>query len=141
MRAERRDLGGLTLFLDCYNANPGSFRAAIDAVVGLAGSRPKAAFVGTMRELGSESEALHRRVARALVRAGFAPIGATGAFVPSFAEMRSTLGDALVTAQDPLEAYPEFARRLTGREVVLLKASRGAALERVVTFFERDFRP
>lgn len=140
MRGERRELGALTLFLDCYNANPGSFRAAIDAVTALAGERSKAALVGSMLELGPESASWHRRIAKELVRAGFAPIGASGAFVPAFDEMRQTLGDRLVTAPDPIDAYALFATRLTGREVVLVKASRGVRLERVVPEFERDFQ-
>jgi UDP-N-acetylmuramyl pentapeptide synthase len=44
-----------------------------------------------------------------------------------------------VTGAEPAQVYPEFARRLTGREVVLLKASRGVGLERVAPWFERDF--
>lgn len=139
MRAERRDVGSLTLLVDCYNANPGSFRAAIGAAGALAGARPKAALVGSMRELGAESDTLHRRVAKSLVRAGFAPIGASGEFVAPFEEMRHALGDRLVTAADPADVYPEFVRRLAGDEVVLIKASRGVELERVLPWFERDF--
>ena len=139
MRVERRDLGGLTLLVDCYNANPGSFRAAIETAKAVAGTRPRAAVVGTMLELGAEGPAWHRQVARAIVRAGFAPVGASGEFVPAFEEMREGLGDALVTATDPVDLYPEFAKRLTGREVVLLKASRGVRLERIVDLFVRDF--
>lgn len=139
LRAEPRDVGSLTLLLDCYNANPGSFRAAIDAASALAGTRPKAALVGSMLELGTESETLHRVVAKTLARAGFAPIGATGEFVRPFEEMRETLGDRLVTGAELAEVYAEFARRLTGREIVLLKASRGVGLERVAPWFERDF--
>ncbi|MGH7545692.1 MAG: glutamate ligase domain-containing protein, partial [Gemmatimonadota bacterium] len=140
MRAERRDLGSLTLLVDCYNANPGSFRAAIDAASAMAGARPKAALVGSMLELGPESAALHRRTAKEIVRAGFAPIGASGAFAAAFEPMRDALGDRLVTGTDPVDLYAEFARRLSGSEVVLLKASRGVQLERVLPGFERDFQ-
>lgn len=139
MRAERRDLDSLTLLIDCYNANPGSFRAAMEAASAVAGARPKAALVGPMLELGPESAAWHRRVAKEIVRAGFAPIGASGAFAPAFEAMRDTLGDRLVTATDPVGLYAEFAKRLAGNEVVLLKASRGVRLEQVVAAFERDF--
>lgn len=140
MRVERREIGSLTLLVDCYNANPGSFRAAIEAAASVAGARRRAALVGSMLELGPESELLHRRVARALVRAGFAPVGATGEFVPAFAEIRDQLGDRLVTGPDPVQVYSEFARRLGGDEVVLLKGSRGVRLERLLPFFECDFQ-
>lgn len=140
MRMERRDLGSLTLLIDCYNANPGSFVAAIEATRKVAGSRPRAALVGSMLELGPESAGLHRRVARALVQSGFSPIGASGAFAPAFREFQAVLRDRLVLGRDPADVYPEFARWLTGAEVVLLKASRGVKLEQVVPLFERDFR-
>lgn len=140
MRSERRDLGALTLLVDCYNANPGSFRAAIEAASAVAGARPKAALLGSMLELGPHSDGLHRRVAKEIVRAGFAPIGASGAFTAVFESMRDALGDRLVTATDPVDLYAEFAKRLGGNEVVLLKASRGVQLERVVPDFERDFQ-
>ncbi|NIR60248.1 MAG: UDP-N-acetylmuramoyl-tripeptide--D-alanyl-D-alanine ligase, partial [Gammaproteobacteria bacterium] len=59
MRGEIRRLDGLTLLVDCYNANPASFRAAIDALDALAAGRRRAVLAGTMLELGDRSEALH----------------------------------------------------------------------------------
>lgn len=139
LRMERRELGSLTLLLDCYNANPGSFAAAIEATKRMAGSRPRAAFVGSMLELGPGSPGLHRRVARTIVQSGFSPVGASGAFADAFGEFRDVLRERLVTGPEPRSVYPEFAQRLTGREVVLLKASRAVRLEEVVPLFERDF--
>ena len=40
---------------------------------------------------------------------------------------------------DPLEAYEELRERLAGDEVLLMKASRGVALERLIPLFENDF--
>ncbi len=37
------------------------------------------------------------------------------------------------------DAYPELRARLAGGEVVLLKASRGVALEGMLPLLERDF--
>ena len=44
------------------------------------------------------------------------------------------LGDRLITAPDPVALGPELARRLHGGELVVLKASRGVALERILPF-------
>jgi UDP-N-acetylmuramoyl-tripeptide--D-alanyl-D-alanine ligase len=40
---------------------------------------------------------------------------------------------------DPLEAYKGLRERLAGDEVLLMKASRGVALERLIPLFENDF--
>ena len=45
----------------------------------------------------------------------------------------------LITAPDWTEAYPLLRERLAGDEVVLLKASRGVALEGILPLIERDF--
>jgi UDP-N-acetylmuramyl pentapeptide synthase len=42
------------------------------------------------------------------------------------------LGDRLLTAPDPVALGPLVAARLQGAEVVVLKASRGVALERIL---------
>ena len=47
MRGEVRRLGGLSLILDCYNANPQSTRAAIDLLADLS-ARTRVLFLGTM---------------------------------------------------------------------------------------------
>lgn len=139
MRNEVRGVGQMTLLIDCYNANPGSFGAAIDVSKGLADRGRRVAVVGTMLELGGESRRLHSRVAREIAAAGFDLVVATGQFVEAFAPMVESCGDRLILEEDPMEAYPVLAERLTGDEVVLLKASRGIELERLVPLFERDF--
>ena len=65
---------------------------------------------------------------------------ATGGFsvVAEAAEPRG--GDrGLVAVFDPLEAYRALRDQLAGDEVILLKASRGVALEQVIPLFEDDF--
>jgi UDP-N-acetylmuramoyl-tripeptide--D-alanyl-D-alanine ligase len=85
-----------------------------------------------MRELGAESAALHQRVARELV--GLEPdlLAAVGDFVGALDPYRARLGDRLVTAPDPPALAPLLSERIRGDEVVVLKASRGVALERIL---------
>ena len=51
---------GATVIDDCYNANPGSVRAAIDLLASCTGRRTL--MLGAMKELGSDSDALHAEV-------------------------------------------------------------------------------
>jgi UDP-N-acetylmuramoyl-tripeptide--D-alanyl-D-alanine ligase len=131
-RGELLQEGGLTILNDCYNANPQSFRASIATAAALRGERRLVFVAGTMRELGEDAAALHHSVAEALVELGPDLLAVVGEFVPALAPYASRLGDRLLTAPDPLVLAPLLAQRLRGDEIVVLKASRGVALERIL---------
>jgi UDP-N-acetylmuramoyl-tripeptide--D-alanyl-D-alanine ligase len=131
-RSELTQVGGLTILNDCYNANPHSFAAAIATAQALRQGRRLVFVAGTMRELGEEAAELHRDVAARIVALAPELIGAVGDFVPAFAPWAEALGDRLITADDAPAMGPRLAARLRGDEVLVLKASRGAALERIL---------
>lgn len=135
-RGAMTELGGLTVIDDSYNANPSSLRAAVELARWLAErrGRPLAVVVGSMLELGPESDRLHAAAAREIAGARPALVAAVGLFAPPFEAERRALGDRLITAPDAEALGPKLAKALTGTEVVLLKASRGVALERVLRY-------
>ena len=136
-RGEILQQGGLTILNDCYNANPASFRAAIATARTLRGGRRLVFAAGTMRELGAEAPALHATIARELVELEPDLLAAVGDFVPALAPYAARLGDRLVTAPDAPALGPKLAARLRGDELVVLKASRGVALERIIPLLTR----
>jgi UDP-N-acetylmuramoyl-tripeptide--D-alanyl-D-alanine ligase len=85
-----------------------------------------------MLELGPESGRLHAAAAREILAVRPALIGAVGEFVAAFATAGAGPGDRLVTAADADALGSVLRGALRGDEVVLLKASRGVALERVL---------
>jgi len=127
-------LGGLTVIDDTYNANPGSLRWALQFARWLADRRrrPLAVVVGSMLELGSEGARLHAAAAAEIVGLRPALVAAVGEFVPAFEPHRAALGERLITAPDADALGPRLKTALSGNEIVLLKASRGVALERVL---------
>ncbi|MEP6689477.1 MAG: UDP-N-acetylmuramoyl-tripeptide--D-alanyl-D-alanine ligase [Gemmatimonadales bacterium] len=131
-RGDLLEQGGLTILNDCYNANPQSFRAAIATARALRHGRRLVFIAGTMRELGENAPALHAEIAAALVELAPDLLAAVGEFVPALAPYAADLGDQLLTAADPVALGPLVAARLEGGEVVVLKASRGVALERIL---------
>lgn len=131
-RGQVLEAGGLTILNDCYNANPESFRAAIATAQAMRGGRRLAFVAGTMRELGGESAALHAAVARELVALRPDLLAAVGEFVPALEPHRAALGDRLVTAPDVAGLGAALAARLAVGDLVVLKASRGVALERII---------
>lgn len=139
MRGEVHRMGRLTVIADCYNANPGSLSAALDTLVHMPRGGGRVAVVGSMLELGPDSDALHRASAREIAAADVDLVVATGMFVPAFEPLRGELGERLVLAEDAEAAFAPMAERMSGDEVVLLKGSRGVALERLIPMLDGRF--
>lgn len=131
-RGQVMALGGLTILNDCYNANPSSFRAAIATAQAMRTGRRLVFVAGSMRELGADSPTLHADVARDLVAMQPDLLAAVGEFVDALQPQREALGDRLVTASDVPALGAALASRLRGDELLVLKASRGVALERII---------
>ncbi len=131
MRSSLEPLGAALLLNDCYNSNPGSARAAIALLREVAQGRPRVAVLGTMRELGAASARAHREVAEAALASGAELVCGIGEFAAAFDALAP--GDPRVlTANDVDDLWPRLAPRLARNAAILLKASRGVKLERMV---------
>jgi UDP-N-acetylmuramoyl-tripeptide--D-alanyl-D-alanine ligase len=140
MRGQVERAGGLTLLLDCYNANPQSTRAALDLLELQRGAGGRVAVLGSMLELGARSDALHQDVLAYALARDLDLVIATGKFAAAARAVGAGTGHpALVVAEDPAAAYPRLKEMLAGDEVVLLKASRGVALEALLPRLRADF--
>jgi UDP-N-acetylmuramoyl-tripeptide--D-alanyl-D-alanine ligase len=146
LRGEVRSVGGLTMILDCYNANPQSVAAALDLLAELPGSTRRVAVLGSMLELGPRSGELHDRVLRRALSLPIDVLVTSGEFAAAAREVgEGGVGEAgarrpqLIAETAVDDAYDALRPRLTGTETVLLKASRGVALETLLERFEADF--
>lgn len=139
MRGEVRRVGSLTLLVDCYNANPQSVRAALELLRSHGNEARRIAVLGTMLELGERSDSLHDRVLDDALESELDLVVATGAFAAAAARRGLRDRADVIAAVEPRAAYTSLRDRLRGDEVVLLKASRGVALESLVPLFEEDF--
>jgi UDP-N-acetylmuramoyl-tripeptide--D-alanyl-D-alanine ligase len=92
-----------------------------------------------MLELGSESERLHREVLESALGRAIDLVVATGEFERAATDLGSIDDARMLTAAGWREAYPLLRERLAGDEIVLLKASRGVALEGILELLEADF--
>src|SRR6267378_1730154 len=135
-RGDVRQIGNLVVIDDTYNANPASMRRAVQTGDWLAQRqrRPYVVVVGTMLELGPESARLHAEAAREIAQRRPALVAAVGTFARVFESLREALGGRLITAADADALGPKLKSALRGNELVLLKASRGVALERVLNY-------
>ena len=131
MRGAWEALGDAILINDAYNANPASMRAAIALLSDVGEGRQRVAILGSMRELGLSAEAQHREVAAVALASPADVIAGVGDFAAALEALAP--GDPRVVTATELEAlWPALAPRLDRRAVVLLKASRGMRLERLV---------
>ena len=130
-----------TLVDDSYNANPASMRIALETLEALSGASDRILVLGDMLELGEHSEAAHRELGRQAARLRPALLCVKGAFRESLIE--GALAEALpesrvVRFADAGEAVGKIQARMRGGEWILVKGSRGMALETVVQALERQ---
>ncbi len=128
--------GGATVVDDTYNASPVSVRAALAflAETPLAAGRRRLAVLGDMLELGPDEERLHREIGAEAARIldALVAVGPRGRWI---AEAARAAGLGSVTeADDADEAARVVERDLAPGvgDLLLVKASRGIALDRVV---------
>lgn len=126
MQHERLADGSL-LIDDSYNANPGSVRAAIAFLATFAGRRTLV--LGEMLELGDESVACHAEMGALARSAGIDGFVGVGAALRPAVE---AFGDGGALYADRAALAPALPALLASSEIVLVKGSRGAAMEHVI---------
>jgi UDP-N-acetylmuramoyl-tripeptide--D-alanyl-D-alanine ligase len=127
-------LDGVTVINDAYNASPEAMAAAIEALAVMARGRRAFAVLGPMYELGSRSRAFHEEAGRLAARAGVAGlivVGEDAAPILTGAKAEGSWHGELLGVPDAASAVEALAARLTPGDVVLVKASHSAGLERV----------
>jgi UDP-N-acetylmuramoyl-tripeptide--D-alanyl-D-alanine ligase len=134
-RGAARLLGRDVLLIDdTYNANPASVRNALTglAEIGRVESRRTIAILGEMRELGAVSESEHTAIGDAVVAAGVSLVIGSGGLVDLTLERAAKGGVATIRGASTSDAARHAVAEIRPHDVVLVKGSRGVALERVV---------
>ena len=137
--------GGVTILNDAYNANPDSVHAALDVLMSWRGQPSRrVAVLGDMLELGQWSADLHRGVGERLVSGKLKPelVILIGAIASHIAEPIMSCGGDI-----ELHVLGQWSQAVPGRvagllrrgDVVLLKASRAMALERLIPVIRDQF--
>ena len=134
-RSRRRQIGGLTVLDETYNASPEAVLASLDLLSRERGRR--FAVLGTMLELGERSVGLHRMVVERAVEARLdgLVVVASGAEAEAMAAAASSL-PRFCQVDSPEQAAVPLKAWLADGDTLLLKASRGVALERLLPVLE-----
>jgi len=123
------------VFDDTYNMNPQSAAAALHALAGLSGGGRRIAVFGEMRELGEQSELLHRGLGAEVAATRQDLLVCVGAGARAIAD--GALGAGMAAAAvhqvpDQDQALQLLRACLRPGDRVLCKASRAVALDQLV---------
>ncbi len=134
-RGQILSVRGATIINDSYNSNPEALKAMIGTLASMplsAGGR-RILIAGEMLELGTESAALHAASGKAAAEAGIDIVAGVRGYASHIVEAAKELGstEALFFGS-PEEAGRWLREILRPSDIVLLKASRGVKLERVL---------
>ncbi len=137
MRGEIVDVGGYRVIVDCYNANPASMSAALRALAERATEDHHAvAVVGDMLELGDHARTAHAEIGALAAELGIYVI-ALGEHAPTVADGAKQHRGLVEIATSPADAATRVLDHATAGDWILLKASRGMKLERVLDAMRR----
>jgi UDP-N-acetylmuramoyl-tripeptide--D-alanyl-D-alanine ligase len=128
-----------TVVDDSYNANPRSMQASLETFGAISADARRILVLGDMLELGAFSETEHEELGRKAARVNPALLCVTGAFTEAVVRGASAEGlpsNRIVPFEDPDAVAERVLSSLEGGEWILVKGSRGMALERVVQALE-----
>jgi len=147
MRQNIYEIGDITVIEDCYNASPESVRAAIDVLGEIVKQKKRGrmtAVLGDMYELGENSKSFHESVGIDFARKG-------GSALFTFGELADMIaGGAVLGGMNVENIYrnrnircPEISgemllHALLPGDTLLVKASRGAAAERILAYLKEN---
>ncbi len=129
MRSQVMKKGSNTIILDAYNANPSSMEAAITNLAAMEHAR-KVVILGDMYELEEETEAEHRKLGNILQSKGIHEAYLCGPFIAS--AQKTFPNGRFFATRDALAE--ELKKNPITNSLILIKASRGMAMEKIVEF-------
>jgi UDP-N-acetylmuramoyl-tripeptide--D-alanyl-D-alanine ligase len=132
LRMEIRKFQGATLVMDNYNSNPPAVLGALQTLEEVPCPGRRIAVLGTMRELGDESEIAHRSIGRRLSRSKIDLVivyGAETEFIEAEYLRRGGSVEKLIRVSS-LEEIRQQLDQVTEGDSVLVKGSRALEMER-----------
>jgi UDP-N-acetylmuramoyl-tripeptide--D-alanyl-D-alanine ligase len=132
MRLQLWELNGVRVLDDAYNANVDSMLAALQTLQEMPCQGRRVAVLGDMAELGPHSEAAHEEVGRLAAQLGVGQLFAVGTMASVLARAARAAGlNRVLEFQNVETAAAAVKQFIKPGDVLLLKASRAARLERI----------
>lgn len=134
MRSElKMAANGIRIIDDVYNANPTSMRAAINLLKAMECRGKRVAILGDMLELGAIETEAHEAVLKMCSDSSFGMVALVGKRFTAAVEKLNLVGKInIMFATDSESLAVNIKAMLTANDVVLVKGSRAAQMEKVV---------
>ena len=137
MRQKVVHVRGVDVIEDCYNANPDSMKAAL-AMFREYPCKRRFALLGDMLELGDISRAAHEEVGRQAVENKVDYLVTYGEQAKRIAVVAAAKGLPTLHADTYAQAAEALLNKMQPGDALLVKASRGMALEKVLEIFYKE---
>lgn len=131
MRQRLKEVNGVKIIEDCYNASPDSQRAALNVLSDMNAGR-KIAVLGDMLELGDYSETAHREVGKFAAEKKIDVLYAFGEQSKYIAEEAKKGVERVLWFDDKAQLAKTLVQDVKSGDCVLFKASRGMKLEEII---------
>ena len=132
MRLQLSKIRDVQLLDDAYNANADSMRAALETLRDFPCAGRRIAVLGDMAELGKQSVSAHTEVGQLAAELGVDQLFAVGQMASIIANAARAAGSKAVQEFTDINTAASAVREFVqAGDVVLLKASRAARLERI----------
>jgi len=136
MRLEKMTAkNGALILNDVYNASPTSMKASLELLASFNGCDTKMAIIGDMLELGEKSKDYHEEIGSLCARLGINLLITTGEYGRLMADQAISEGMNIENVYNisEIENIAKYTLQLTNSNtVILVKASRGVHLEKVI---------
>ncbi len=138
MRQRIKEVNGITVIEDCYNASPDSQKAALNALCSLKATR-KIAVLGDMLELGDYSQTAHSEIGSYAAEKNVDLLYTYGEESKALANSAIAGGVKALAFTDKTALLNALKDELKPSDAVLFKASRGMKLEDVINMLYEEW--
>ena len=139
LRFSRGNEDPITVWDDSYNSSPLALNAVLETVGEMGGFRRKILALGEMLELGPQAVELHRQAGHSVARSSadyLVTVGEGGSYIGQGAREKGFPPEKIIHFESSQEAADFLIEQLAPGEFLLVKGSRGVAMDRVVRRLE-----
>ena len=138
MRQHMVECAGVTVIEDCYNANPDSMKAALE-MFRTYPCKHRFALLADMLELGEISQSAHEELGRQVSASDVDCLITYGSACEAAAKTAAENGQETVHASSYREIADILLERVQPGDAILVKGSRGMALEKALSLFYAEW--
>ncbi len=136
MRMQIEEWHGVGIINDAYNANPASIEAAVKTLAEIRGRGERIAVLGDMFELGRQSRQQHLKLGKRIAQYRLSALYLLGAETTEQVRKGALRGgmppEKIFVGKDHDDLARQLRRRVRRGDWLLLKGSRGMAMEKIV---------